>query len=86
MSKKPYFSVVIPLYNKEDQIRSTLGSVLEQSFQDFEVVIVNDGSTDSSVGIVSSFNDQRIRVINKKNEGASIARNFGVQNSRNNFV
>jgi len=86
MSMKPYFSVVIPLYNKEDQIRSTLGSVLEQSFQDFEVIIVNDGSTDSSVDIVSSFDDQRIRIINKKNEGASIARNFGVQNSNGEYL
>jgi len=86
MSKKPYFSVVIPLYNKEDQISSTLSSVLEQSFQDFEVVIVNDGSTDSSVDIVSAFKDQRIRIINKKNEGASIARNFGIQNSQGEYL
>ena len=73
------FSVVIPLYNKEHQIRRTLESVLSQTFENFEVVIVNDGSTDKSVEVVSEFKDKRIRLINKPNGGVSSARNMGIQ-------
>lgn len=83
---KPFFSVIIPLYNKEAHIKSTLDSVLKQSYQDFEIIIVNDGSTDSSMDIVSSFDDQRIQVINKKNEGVSSARNLGMQNAEAEYM
>ena len=56
-------SVVIPLYNKEKQIKRTLQSVLTQTFQDFEIVIVNDGSTDNSTIEVEKIKDSRIRLI-----------------------
>ncbi|WP_136481817.1 glycosyltransferase family 2 protein [Cognatitamlana onchidii] len=82
----PFFSVVIPLYNKENYIEATLNSVLNQTFQDFEVVIVNDGSTDKGVEIVSSFHDDRIRLINQKNQGASAARNKGIILSAGQFI
>ena len=58
-------SVVIPLYNKEKQIKRTLQSVLTQTFQDFEIVIVNDGSTDNSVIEVEKLKDPRIRLVHQ---------------------
>ncbi|MDR0866400.1 MAG: glycosyltransferase [Candidatus Symbiothrix sp.] len=72
-------SIVIPLYNKEKQIENTLRSVFSQTFQDFEIVIVDDGSTDNSANIVRSINDKRIRFIEQKNHGVSMARNIGIQ-------
>lgn len=59
-------SVVIPLYNKEKQIARTLQTVLNQTYQNFEIVIVNDGSTDRSVDEVKKISDPRIRLINQK--------------------
>ena len=55
-----FISVIIPLYNKEQFIKKTLISVLKQSFTNFEIIIVNDGSTDSSIDIANSFDDKRI--------------------------
>ena len=53
-------SIIIPLYNKEDYIRATLDSILLQTFQDFEVVVVNDGSTDNSLSVVRAYSDSRL--------------------------
>ncbi len=80
------FSVVIPLYNKEKQIKQTLESVLNQTFGDFEIVIVNDGSKDGSVQVVQSINDPRIRLINQENGGVSAARNRGIKESNNEWI
>jgi len=74
----PFFSVIVPLYNKEKFIRNTLDSILAQSFSDFELIIVNDGSTDESEEKVRSFSDPRIHYYSRKNEGVSSARNFGI--------
>lgn len=75
-------SVVIPLYNKEKQIGNTLRTVLNQTFQDFEIVVVNDGSTDNSAAEVERFHDQRIRLVHQANAGVSAARNRGVEESK----
>lgn len=80
------FSVVIPLYNKEDYILDTLNSVLNQEYQNFEVIIVNDGSTDKSLKVVESLVDSRINVFSILNSGVSAARNFGVTKSKGSFV
>lgn len=80
------FSVVIPLYNKELSVKNTIQSVLDQTFQEFEIVIVNDGSTDDSVTVVESFNDSRIRLIHQKNQGVSAARNKGIAEARNEWI
>ena len=78
----PRFSVVIPLYNKENFIEATLKSVSEQSFQDFEILVVNDCATDTSLEVVKSVTDPRIRVIqHKKNKGLSASRNTGIRNA-----
>ena len=65
----PFFSVIIPLYNKEPFIENTLKSVLNQSFTDFELIIVNDGSTDNSEQKVFEITDTRIRYFSKENGG-----------------
>lgn len=79
-------SVVIPLYNKEKQIQATLKSVLSQIFQDFEIIIVNDGSTDRSVDKVAQVHDSRIRLFHQENAGVSAARNRGIEAARGEFI
>lgn len=71
-------SVIIPLYNKEKIISVTISSVLAQVHTDFELIIVNDGSTDHSLDAVSKFDDSRIKVVNQQNQGVSAARNKGI--------
>lgn len=80
------FSIVIPLYNKENLIADTLNSVLCQSYSDFEVIVVDDGSTDNSVSVVKSFNDSRIRIITQQNAGVAAARNHGIEEAQREFV
>jgi glycosyltransferase involved in cell wall biosynthesis len=85
-SSSPEFSVIIPLYNKEKSIGSTIESVLNQNYSNFELIIVNDGSTDNSIKIVQSFLDTRIKIFNKANGGVSSARNYGIEKSQCQFV
>jgi glycosyltransferase involved in cell wall biosynthesis len=81
------FSVVISLYNKAHTIERTLCSVLTQTFKQFEVIIVNDGSTDSGVEVVNNFtSDHRVRVVTQTNQGVSAARNRGVAESKYDYV
>jgi len=81
-----FFTVIIPLFNKENYIESTLKSVLDQSFQDFEVLIINDGSTDRSEEKALKFNDTRIQYFYKENGGVSAARNFGIEKVQSNYI
>jgi glycosyltransferase involved in cell wall biosynthesis len=74
----PFFSVVIPLYNKENHIAGTLKSALAQTFTDFEVIIINDGSTDGSETAVKTFDDPRIVYQKFENGGVSASRNKGI--------
>jgi len=83
---KPVFSVVIPLYNKEQIIGKTIQSVLNQLYQNFEIVVVDDGCTDKSVSLVEKIKDERIKIIRKKNGGVSSARNLGIQNTQYNWI
>lgn len=82
----PKIAVVIPLYNKENFIKQTLESVLNQTFTDFEVLIVNDGSTDKSWEIVSEFADERIRLYSQENSGVSKTRNTGIANASGELI
>lgn len=82
----PKFSVVISVFNKEKYITETLNSVLAQTFTDFEVVILNDGSTDNSELEILKFNDPRIRYFSKENSGASAARNFAIKQANSEHI
>lgn len=81
------FSVVIPLYNKAHTIERTLQTVLDQVFSDFELIIVDDGSTDNSVSIIHQLTtDSRIRLISQQNAGVSVARNRGILEARKEWI
>ena len=79
-------SIVIPLFNKANQIAQTINSVLSQTFMDFEIIIVDDGSTDDSIAEVQKFDDGRIRVIHQKNSGVSAARNRGIKEAKYDLI
>ena len=81
-------SVVIPVYNVEKYLEQCLDSVIAQSFEDIEVICVNDGSTDSSLEILKRYadNDSRIKIISQKNKGAGAARNVGIENAAGEYV
>jgi GT2 family glycosyltransferase len=79
-------TVVIPLYNKGPFILRALNSVVRQNYQDWEVIVVNDGSTDNSGSIAQSFQDPRVRVIHQKNAGPGAARNHGVAKTKTPLV
>jgi glycosyltransferase involved in cell wall biosynthesis len=83
---QPIYSVVIPLYNKQRHIKDTIDSVLNQIYQDFEIVVVNDGSTDDSAKVVESIKDDRIRLIHQKNAGVAVARNTGIKQARAEYI
>ncbi len=87
MTTSPLVSVVIPTYNHAHFLRSSLGSVVNQTFGDWEVVVVNNYSTDDTESVVQSFNDERITLVNFLNHGVIAAgRNEGIRLSRGEFV
>ena len=77
MANTPFFSIGITVYNTEKYLTRCLESVLGQSFSDFEIVIVNDGSSDGSMQLMQNFaqNDSRIKIVDKTNGGVSTAKN-----------
>jgi len=79
-------SVIIPLYNKSSYIARALNSVLNQTYQNFEIIVVDDGSTDNGAKIVRDFIDPRIRLIEQENRGVSAARNRGVDEAISDFI
>lgn len=80
------FSVIIPLYNKENHIQRAIKSVLNQTHQQFEIIIVDDGSTDESLHKAKAFNDHRIKLFTRTNGGVSSARNYGIKKSSYDYV
>lgn len=79
------FSVIVAVYNIEKYIKRCIDSLIKQTFDDYEIIIVNDGSTDSSLDIVNSYSDKRIKIFNKKNEGLSSARNKGIKEAQGEY-
>jgi glycosyltransferase involved in cell wall biosynthesis len=76
----PDISVILPVHNRADVLPRAIGSVLEQEFEDFELIVIDDGSTDASAGIAESFGDRRIRLIRlDRNRGGNAARNEGIR-------
>ena len=88
MEQQELISVIIPVYNVEKYLRECIDSVLNQSYQNLEIILVDDGSTDSSGEICDEYEKQdiRIRVIHQKNQGLSGARNTGFQNANGEYV
>jgi glycosyltransferase involved in cell wall biosynthesis len=80
------FSVVIPLFNKEQYISRAISSVLNQTRQPLEIIVVDDGSTDGSASLVNENPKDRVKLIRKQNQGVSIARNIGVQMAKGEYI
>lgn len=80
-----FISIIIPLYNKEACILKTIESITSQDYSDYEIVVVDDGSTDHSVAIIEALNNPKIRLFKKANGGPASARNLGVEKSKGNW-
>lgn len=81
----PFFSVVIPVYNRADALRCAIASVLAQTEQDFEILVVDDGSSDHPETVVEDFRDPRLQLIRQQNRGGGAARNRGIDAARGTF-
>ena len=83
---KPKFSVVVPVYNKANFVKQTIQSVLDQDFTDYELVLVNDGSTDGSLQILKAFDAPNITLLDQENQGLCAARNAGIQAAKGEII
>lgn len=86
MNKSPVFTVIVPTYNREKLLKRTIESILAQTFKDFELIIVDDGSTDNTKKLIASYKDCRIIYIYKENGGLNSARNKGLQNAKGEYI
>ena len=88
MENKIAISVIVPVYNAEAHLRKCLNSILHQTFKNIEVIVVNDGSTDSSGEICDQYakEDKRIKIIHQEKKGVSAARNMGVSQAQGTFI
>ena len=82
----PTISVIIPVYNGEKTIKQTIESVLNQTFRDFELLIINDGSQDATLEIIQAINDERIQVFSYQNSGVSASRNRALTKAKGEFI
>lgn len=80
------FSIIIPLYNKKSLVKKTINSVLSQTYQDFEIIVVDDGSKDNSAEYVKEYTDVRIKYYYKDNGGVSSARNYGIEKAQGEWI
>lgn len=84
--KPPTISVLMAVFNCENYISTAIDSILNQSFTDFEFIIINDGSTDRSLDIINSFTDERIRVFNQENHGLAYSLNIGISMATGKYI
>ena len=82
----PKVSIIIPTYNRSSLVKETVYSVLKQTLQDFEVLVIDDGSTDNTGQVVADIKDNRIKYFHKNNGGVSSARNLGLKNAQGQFI
>ncbi len=82
----PLVSVIIPIYNSELYLKDCINNVLKQTYENLQIIIVNDGSTDNSLEICKKIKDDRVEVYSKKNGGASSARNFGLKYKKGKYI
>lgn len=86
VTNSPILTWVVPVYNGEKYIRQTIGSILRQPCNDFEIIVVDDGSTDNTPAIVKNYNSQKLRYIQKENGGVSTARNLGIDAVKSKYI
>ena len=79
-------SIIIPCYNVSSYIKETINSVLTQTFQNFEIIVINDGSTDQSSEIIKTIKHDRIHLVEQENQGVSFSRNKGIAMSKGEFI
>lgn len=79
-------SIIVPIYNEEENLRKCIESLINQTYKELEIILINDGSTDKSKEIIKSFKDKRIIAINKKNTGISDTRNIGIGKSTGDYI
>jgi len=85
-SDLPIVSIIIPAYNAEKYIAESIRSILAQSYENWELIVVNDGSIDSTTKVVASFDDSRIWIVEQKNSGVSAARNTGIDLAKGKYI
>ena len=78
------FSIIIPAYNAENSIQKSIDSILNQTYNNYEIIVVNDGSTDNTINLIEK--NSKIKIINQKNLGVSSARNTGIENAKGDFI
>ncbi|MBF0494182.1 MAG: glycosyltransferase [Candidatus Omnitrophica bacterium] len=81
MEQRPFFSVIIPSFNRCGFLQKAVGSVMDQTFEDFELIVIDDGSTDGTAGFLKSCADPRLQYFSHANKGVSTARNLGITKS-----
>lgn len=88
IEKNPLVSIIVPIYNAEQYLETTINSILSQNFSDYEIILLNDGSKDKSAQIAQNFatNKKNITFIDKPNEGVAITRNKGIELSKGEFL
>ncbi len=79
-------SIIVPVYNVELYIEDCLNSLLNQTYSNYEIILINDGSTDNSIEICSKYNDPKIKIFNQNNKGVSIARNVGISLATGQYI
>jgi glycosyltransferase involved in cell wall biosynthesis len=84
--KKPFFTVIIPTYNRKKFLKIAIASVLEQTFADYELLIIDDGSSDGTETMLKDFKDQRLKYFYQKQKGVSSARNKGIKQAQGKFI
>ncbi len=84
----PDVSIIVPIYNTEKYLKRCINSILSQSFKDFELLLIDDGSTDGSLGIMKEYKeyDKRVRIFSNKNQGPALTRNFGIDMAKSNYL
>ena len=85
-TKVPTVSVVIPAYNPERTILETVESVLHQTFSDFELIVINDGSTDRTLDLLQTVQDSRLKIFSYSNGGLALARNRGISHAQGAYI
>lgn len=83
---KPLFTILVPAYNVRQYIHATIQSVLSQAFSDFEILVIDDGSTDGTFELLQEINDPRLRLISQENRGVSCTRNRGIREARGKYI